>query len=593
MASQHQRSFLRLSIAGLLGALALTTGAHVAHATERYVSPRGSDAAGCANVNNPCLTMQYAVAAASDGDTIWVLEAKKKITVDARNVVIDKDLVIVGAGLTPRILTAGGSGRHFEIRPGADVRLMNLSLENGSASDGGSIANAGTLLIYRSVLQYNQATGRGGAILNRGDLRVNDTNIMHNDADEGGGIANEEGATLVVSNTSWLSDNEAVRGGGAISLAEWSGNVMIMDSELSSSRAGTNGGAIEAWGGSLSINDTELRGNTAGSHGGAIYSNVETVLSRARVEFNAATMGGAILFNDGDHRVSWTTFSFNHSSQTGGAIAAIDGTLEVAYAEFDSNYSTTGGAISRNGHASHVIEASYFVENHAGLGGAIAEESLDPAPVATVFDSTFEANRATDSALPLGGAVYINAPSPGQFTNCTFFGNSADAGRGGTIYAASSVANRFLANVTIANSSADEGGAIYADASFLVQNSIITTTDINIEACAGLDLTGEGNLVGNPNSDTSAYADPTCGTTAFSMIGVYGLDAALADNGGPLVGVDDTPLPTLALVATNNATGKGNSQCELPGGIPLPFDQRGEVRPGGNDGCDVGAYELQ
>jgi hypothetical protein len=581
---------------GLSGALSLLAGANAAHAAQRYVSPSGTDAANCANSKNPCLTMGYTVAHANAGDTIWVLESPKKAVVTAQNVVIDKDLVIVGSGLTRRVVSASVNARHFVIGPGANVRFQNLSLENGHATDGGSIWNEGELMLYQCTLRNNQASDRGGAVFNNGDLHVSATTFLANSASEGGGIYDAEGATLNVSNGSKFTGNPADSTGGAIALARFSGLANIYDSEFTGNTAGALGGAIEAWeGGPLVINDSEFVLNGAGSSGGAIYANFDSILSGLYFNANHAADGAAILFYYGDHGLYESSFVANHADQDGGAIAAMEGTLDIRRTEFASNRAHAGGAIARMGSASYSIEESYFVANTASdQGGAIYESTTDPAPSATVVASTFESNQATDGLSPLGGAVYVNAPSSSQFVNCTFFGNSAD-GRGGTFYAASAATNLLLANVTIASSSANEGGAIYAAAAFAVQNSVFSECEdiSNSEACAGLELAGENNLVGSPWGANATF-DPSCGPNVFAVQGPFGLETALANNGGPLVGVDDLPLLTLGIVQTNNITGKGVSGCELtPGGGPLTVDQRGEPRPGGQDGCDLGAFERQ
>ena len=93
------------SLALLLAlALAFLWGAPVSAAGDRYVATTGSDAGACDNVASPCLTIAYAVAQATAGDTIHIA-AGSYTGAGNQHVVIGKALTLAGADAATTILT--------------------------------------------------------------------------------------------------------------------------------------------------------------------------------------------------------------------------------------------------------------------------------------------------------------------------------------------------------------------------------------------------------------------------------------------------------------------------------------------------------
>lgn len=539
--------------------------------------------------------MAYAVYQAKADDTIWVQDSG----VIARNVVIDKDLNIFGTGGTLRQLTAGvGAGRHFDIQPEAFVRMKDLELTGGSATNGGSIVNAGNLVLLDCTLRDNTATESGGAISNQSDLVLNHTTLENNVAgSDGGGIANEEGGILSVTNDSFLGDNDAGRYGGGIYLGGQSAGARIENSTLTGNFANQTGGAVFAEDGVFSVTESTLDMNMAGSRGGAIYTLVQLLLSRTSLVGNEAANGGAILFDaDAKHSIEHCTFAENIAVSYGGAINATNGELSIVASEFESNQGAVGGAIAFTEMASYSILDNHYLSNQAvNGGGAIADLTTLADATASISASTFENNAATGS-WATGGAIALNTPGEGTVVNCTFFGNSA-AAQGGAIYAGSDVDDFHMGNVTIADGSAAEGGAIYAygveSGGFVVTNSLLTRSeDASGAHCVG-ELGGYGNLVGTEVYPSAPGWDSTCGSVVFSSTGATGVGTALGEHGGPTIGVNDAAMRTLELLSGSSAADAGVSSCDFPEGTPLNTDERGRSRPGSGKACDVGAFEIQ
>ena len=110
-------------------------------------------------------------------------------------------------------ISGGGSVRPFTVPAGASLRLENITLANGSGTEGGAIRNEGSLWVVRSALLDNSATS-GGAIYNSGTTVVSSCTFSGNSADRGGVVYQASGYARLQYVTA--SENSAVVAGGAI-----------------------------------------------------------------------------------------------------------------------------------------------------------------------------------------------------------------------------------------------------------------------------------------------------------------------------------------------------------------------------------------
>ena len=162
--------------------------------------------------------------------------------------IIDKDLVIVGAGRDITMIDGASIDRVLRIAPGVNVVLSGVTIQNGSVS-------------YRSY-----APSAGGGIYSEGHLVLKDCVVRNNRADEGGAGIMAVNGTLALSNVVVVG-NESFAAPGIQLLA----TVAIFDGCLVIGNQGSVGGGITAHGGSLTILNSTISGNrNHGFSGGGI-----------------------------------------------------------------------------------------------------------------------------------------------------------------------------------------------------------------------------------------------------------------------------------------------------------------------------------
>jgi hypothetical protein len=147
-------------------------------------------------------SIQAAVYAASDGDTISILDAEHTES----QIFVNEDVTIVGGHLSGTIVQAVPEGRVaasrvFMIGSAARVTLRGVTIRYGRAAGrparGGGILNYGVLTLEGVTVTANQALGSDGAPGGKA---------------EGGGIYNA--GVLIIANST-VSDNRAVGGEGS------------------------------------------------------------------------------------------------------------------------------------------------------------------------------------------------------------------------------------------------------------------------------------------------------------------------------------------------------------------------------------------
>lgn len=210
--------------------------------------------------------------------------------------------------LSQPTIDANGIDRAFDVR--SEATLDSMKIVGGSAlGDGGGIlvkadARPTSLLIHRSTVAGNAATGRGGGIAGDGTaisgrgVDVNRTTVAGNSASSGGGFALV--GSLGNLNRSTVSGNAAVGAGGGVAVIQAPGtygysSIFVNSSTISGNVAGGNGGGIDAnttdpggvggaLRGFLTVRRSTIADNRATGAGGGIRVNGTSGVNRSLIE---------------------------------------------------------------------------------------------------------------------------------------------------------------------------------------------------------------------------------------------------------------------------------------------------------------------
>jgi hypothetical protein len=288
-------------------------------------------------------TLRSQIAAAAANDTIeFAAGVTGTIPLTGGELILDKNLTIIGPGANMLTISGNGTGRVFVITtapcdsgppmPGAPpcenasaVSIYGLTISGGRTDFDSGIYYGGSIYIDSSritlsltdcTLSNNTAYFDGGAIWSFGTLLLTNCTLSNNTSlyGQGGGISNVSG-TLTVTNST-INNNTAVHG-GAIHNA---GTLWVNSSTLSNNRVLFGGGGIFNDRGRLTVTYSTLSHNIAGS-GGAISSSEFAVitLSNSTLSYNSAeSYGGGVYSVDTSTTVTNSTLSHNTAAYVGG-----------------------------------------------------------------------------------------------------------------------------------------------------------------------------------------------------------------------------------------------------------------------------------
>jgi len=191
-------------------------------------------------------SLRQAVLDASNGDTILIDMAT--VIFITRDIVIDKNVAIIGKHATETILDGQHATRLFSIERGDSVYVKGITFRNGNAING---------------YPANSVFIGGGAFFCKGILRVEDCLFHHNKAGYGGALEiNGYGdspiplAKLYATRCSFW-DNEALKPAVDSFVIQKSGGAIYGD--------GQNGGLCRMW-----LSNCTISGNAASASGGGI-----------------------------------------------------------------------------------------------------------------------------------------------------------------------------------------------------------------------------------------------------------------------------------------------------------------------------------
>jgi len=435
--------------------------------------------------------------------------------------------------------------------------------------------------ITRNVNNYEwqNAFAYGGGIYcdNLSNPVISYNNISYNTSrgssdGYGGGIYFNNSSPIITYNT--ISHNTAIDGwGGGGLYCSNSSNSVIAYNTISYNSGGNEGGGI----GCVMTTNTSINHNiiqyNSGSYGAGIYceSTKNTAINNNIISNNTSWNGGGILCETSTiSSINNNTISYNAATTDG-----------------------SGGGIYCNGDTISSISNNIISFNSADEGGSGGGIYFTGGIISTVSYDTISNNSFSDFGYG-GGICCSNGSIINSLSNTSITNNSnlGIYGSGGGLYC--SGASPTLINVTIANNSAKEGGALYCTvgAKPNLYNCILWgDTAINIGG-------GGSELFINDNASAPCfyYCDVRGGKACFDL------------NGNPYIGTYTNDINSNPLfVSPSDSSGSGfngvianwslqsASPCINtgdPSGTYPATDLAGNPRVVG--GCiDMGAYEYQ
>lgn len=475
------------------------------------------------------------------GGCVFTLE--DTLTIEADN---GNSLTINGYGST---LNGNGTFRLFQIVPGADFTLDDVTLSNGYAPNighGGAFHNdGGTLTITNSTLDNHVAIGAGGAIYNNagGVVSLTDSAINNCYSQGGGGIRNEPGATLTLTNTSMSGNyiDDTIGNGGAIDNAgtltitggtfannsagtttghggflNSSGTFSLSGVTVDNNDVGTDGGGIFAIS-DFTISDSTFSNNSADTNGGAIATqptgNTGTI-TNSDFTFNTAVKGGGIYNDDGFELTLNNVIMSNNTAlagpdlEVGGAIFNGTGTLTINGGTYENNSSDFFAGFLASYGVTTITGTAINSNTSIQDAGAIY---LYPGADLTIIDSTLDNNSTSFDSYNRGGAIYADGAT--VTINNSTLSNNLTNGVGGAMFTFDTVITVENGSILAGNSTRTDhdwgrGGAIWIDGPL----GQLTITDSTIDSnTTGLDGGGIACTAGQATISNSIISNNTTG----------------------------------------------------------------------------------
>ncbi len=440
------KNFLPLLFISLLLIFCLST---VSAANEIYVNTTGNDSSGTGTANNPYLTIQKGVDNL-DPDGIIHIANGEYSGVNNTNITLTKNVSIAGQSPAGTIINGTNTNWIFNILPGVDVKLSNLTLTNGyTTTTGGGICNQGSVTITGCTIMDCSAIEYGGGIYSKGNCIITDCNITRNkqtgtlDTFASGGIINDGGNCAITRSNITYNSANANAGG----IATQNGNCTITDCEILYNYA-NHGAGIVNYGGNCTITGCDILYNSASIIGGIGNQFGNCTVTNSNIQYNNAINGTGITNANGNFTISNSYITNNAASVDGGGIMNI--------CLFDENNSGFAACILN-------LNDCTLTGNTAGEdGGAIANHctinvnaSAFDACVLNINLCTFSGNSAGRDGGAISNQCTIKVTGDNKksfdfgacvlnMNHCTFTGNNA-GGDGGVI------SNNCTVNVTGVN----------------------------------------------------------------------------------------------------------------------------------------------
>ena len=492
-------------------------------------------------------SLRQSIRSAAAGDTIRFASSTDgtPFMLDEAFITLNKNLTIIGNGMSNTLLDGGGASRIFSVTSGT-VRLMNVTIREGRTTTvgGGIRIRLGATLMLRNVIvrdcvslgggQFTNANGTtfqgGGGIANEGTLFMNRVLVTGNTATSGsgsgGGILNATGASLEMYYSS-VTNNEANRAGGGIEDAsggtedETYLRFCNVNGNVVNTSPGNGGGIHVGGNGNLRVRLGQVNDNTAGAEGGGIW------MGTGKLDIRGTRVDGNVAAGD-------------DADQGGGGLYNQGGTMIVNPDTRITNNAATGTSGSGGG----ILNGVAVVEGSTIAGSLRIND-------ATISNNT--ANRA-------GGGVEDASGAASRFfvINARIDSNDVltSPGNGGGIHITGDGSLVLLRGSVSFNTAGAEGGGLWNS----IGSMSIRGTRITNNSAAGVLATQGGGGVYNSGGNLRINPDVLIATN--SATGTLG-------SGGGILNTVDTldEVPYAGSLRVNDATIIGNTAVRAGGGI--------------------------
>jgi predicted outer membrane repeat protein len=322
-------------------------------------------------------------------------------------------VTIDGSGQTVTI--SGDSGndgsrnvRPFTIAASGVVTLTQLTIVDGTATDGGAINSSGALTVRASTFARNFAPASGGAIFaGGGTLTVDQSTFLTNTAGINGGAVWVESTTVLITNSTF-ADNSATNGGG---LTSYSADTTVTHATFSGNGA-TTGSDIRRVSGTLRLRNSLLANSTTGANcSGDLTTNTNNLIEDSSC--SPAIASDPLLTTLGNYGGTTQTFGLLPGSP---AIDAVTGANCLA---IDQRSITRPAACDIG-----AFESRGFTLSIAGGNNQTATlNSAFPAPLAVLVVAN-----AAGEPVGSGGMITWSGPASGASISPALVSSSTTAG---------------------------------------------------------------------------------------------------------------------------------------------------------------------
>lgn len=240
----------------------------------------------------------------------------------------DKTVTIDGDG---RITLSGEDTRQlFYLSGSARLTLNNITLADGAGFAGAAIGiaspQASATLNHTFLISNDAGTSNGGAIANVGTLVINNSSLGANRSGNFGGAIFNNGGTVTIKNTT-IINNDAKQGAG-IWLSE--GTITLENSAIRTNRATAEGGGLHIDVGTVMITNTTFFDNQASGGGGIYMRGTALTMTNATFNRNRADTGGALWNVAGTTKVKNTIFNDSLTTNSSGSSLNCDGPAVIS-----------------------------------------------------------------------------------------------------------------------------------------------------------------------------------------------------------------------------------------------------------------------